>query len=101
MWLKQFMKLDSQNQLNHQIVTKKKFSLYLSLSNNFEKALIHNSYLSTDLKYANQKVYSLTICRYFKFLRVILIIDNLKLTEKLPVDKNNLFLERFESNLSI
>lgn len=40
-------------QLNHEIVSEKVQSL--SLSNNFEKNLIHNSYLSTDLNMQTQK----------------------------------------------
>lgn len=68
-------------QLNHQIVIEKKIQS-LSLSNNFEKNLIHNSYLPTDLKHANPKAYSLIICRDLNFLKIILIRDNFKSTEK-------------------
>lgn len=47
------MKSYSQNQLNQQTVSGKVQSL--SLSNNFEKDLIHNLYLSTDLNMQTQK----------------------------------------------
>lgn len=40
-------------QLNHQILSEKVQSLYLS--NDFEKDLIHNSYLPTDLNTQTQK----------------------------------------------